>query len=688
MHDGRKNPTEESIFPLPLVIGVTGHRELREEDRVPLAAAVRKVLDELKSICPHTPLLLLSSLAEGADRLVAEVALEKEIRARLIVPLPMEQTLYEQDFKTEASREEFRSLLQQAEQCFDLSSLYKKAQKGHDYQYRRAGQYIALHCQLLIALWDGNDTNRIGGTSEIMSYQLEGISEKDWLLHLKGKNELTLKGMLEKGWFLHFLKGISEKDWLLHLKGKGKNATDKPQQNPLGAPENGWACKIVTPQLHDPVPLEQPFTPTWLCPGTKIGSETDMLHNEERASDEDLSTEASRLWRKLLTRLSFRGKPKTTPQELKSALQSLDTFNKDAEDKYSQTAQESSKLQLSEGLETFPLSNTEMRMLTCYARLYAIADVLAIHFKKRTGWTLLFLFALSFIAVIFFAVYAHLTPPVDKPEMKGQHIILLAIYVIFLVIAYIFWHLAIARGHYKNKYLDYRALAEGLRVQFFWRLAGMQEDTVAIHYLREQKGKLDWIRNSIRVANLLYDSPSKDAFSSSVNRYHLILRQWPINQNKYFTHAAVRDKQRLKWNERLVKVCVIFGIAFAVTLLALWLLSLRIHLYPLAIYLPTPTNWLDKGEDPLIVFMTLAFVIAALAEGYADKQAYTEEIEHYQQMSYLFKRASQCFQQFLKQKQLQDAQSLILELGKEALEENGNWVILQHARAIRVPTEA
>ena len=30
------------------------------------------------------------------------------------------------------------------------------------------------------------------------------------------------------------------------------------------------------------------------------------------------------------------------------------------------------------------------------------------------------------------------------------------------------------KGNYHNKYLDYRAVAEGLRVQFFWRLAGFR----------------------------------------------------------------------------------------------------------------------------------------------------------------------------------------------------------------------
>jgi hypothetical protein len=49
-----------------------------------------------------------------------------------------------------------------------------------------------------------------------------------------------------------------------------------------------------------------------------------------------------------------------------------------------------------------------------------------------------------------------------------------------------------------DKYQDYRALAEGMRVQFYWRLAGLKL-SVADHYLRKQRSELDWICSAIRV---------------------------------------------------------------------------------------------------------------------------------------------------------------------------------------------
>src|SRR5689334_2600546 len=66
--------------PLPLLIGVTGHRDLREEDLPILETRVGEILADLAARFPHTPVEVLSPLAEGADRLVARAALAQGMR--------------------------------------------------------------------------------------------------------------------------------------------------------------------------------------------------------------------------------------------------------------------------------------------------------------------------------------------------------------------------------------------------------------------------------------------------------------------------------------------------------------------------------------------------------------------------------------------------------------------------------
>src|SRR3954453_2787819 len=86
---------------LPLVIGVTGHRDLRDEDVARLegegAAIVTGLRRDFLRNDPETPTIVLSALAEGADRLVARVALAQG--ARLIAPLPMPLDEYRRDFE-------------------------------------------------------------------------------------------------------------------------------------------------------------------------------------------------------------------------------------------------------------------------------------------------------------------------------------------------------------------------------------------------------------------------------------------------------------------------------------------------------------------------------------------------------------------------------------------------------------
>src|ERR1700704_5759523 len=104
---------------LPLVIGVTGHRDLRDEDVPRLEAKVAAIIARLRhdylADDVETPIIVLSALAEGADRLVARVALAQG--ARLIAPLPMPREEYRRDFEPglkPGNAAEFDELLAQA----------------------------------------------------------------------------------------------------------------------------------------------------------------------------------------------------------------------------------------------------------------------------------------------------------------------------------------------------------------------------------------------------------------------------------------------------------------------------------------------------------------------------------------------------------------------------------------------
>ena len=159
---------------IPIVIGVTGHRAIRPEDVGTLYTAVKTELNRLREQYPHSPLVMLSSLAEGGDLLCADAA--EELGIPLIAALPMARELYAPDFSP-AARERFDHHCARAEQVFPAPSaeLIPEGGANRDFQYRQAGIYVAAHSHILLALWDGGSgTAAACGTAEAVGFALQG----------------------------------------------------------------------------------------------------------------------------------------------------------------------------------------------------------------------------------------------------------------------------------------------------------------------------------------------------------------------------------------------------------------------------------------------------------------------------------------------------------------------------------
>jgi hypothetical protein len=159
-----------------LCVGVTGHRDIDPGALPKVRQLVGQAFDELEKQF-DLDFVIISSLAEGADRLVPEVALARERPARLIAPLPMPAEEYEKDFDTPESVGQFRRLLERAENHFVVG-----ADNGYDAPgqrveaYRRAGLYVADNCHILLALSDGERSGKPAGTWEIIRAKQAGES--------------------------------------------------------------------------------------------------------------------------------------------------------------------------------------------------------------------------------------------------------------------------------------------------------------------------------------------------------------------------------------------------------------------------------------------------------------------------------------------------------------------------------
>jgi hypothetical protein len=164
---------------------VTGHRDFGKRTKK-VASAVRAELERIARAHPKTPAVVLSALAEGADRLVATLAREV-LDARLVAVLPMPAKEYTQDFATAASRREFKSLLKSANQVIEAPILSKGRKwraytEERNHQYAWGGAYVVKNADVLVTLWDGKPARGTGGTACVVDWFLQGITPRRYAM--------------------------------------------------------------------------------------------------------------------------------------------------------------------------------------------------------------------------------------------------------------------------------------------------------------------------------------------------------------------------------------------------------------------------------------------------------------------------------------------------------------------------
>ena len=546
---------------LPIVIGVTGHRHLRAADVPTYREHVCELFTQLRRRYPSTPLRIVTALAEGADRLVAEVALEGG--HEVLVPLPLEPADYEHDFPDTIA--EFHSILSRVppDEVFVLprdegsEPTLPTPQDQREKRYRAVGMLLAQHTHLLLALWDGLPTDSNAGTAAVVRMKLEGPA-----------------GMPEAG------------------------------LRPLDAEDGGPVYHIHA--LRAGEPAEHALKkPEWMFP--QEGDEAlfhTLCSRIERFNSEPLR----------------RSIASSLPEAARALLPDIDSR--------------------SAGGRTL-------------AYAFAAADLLARHYQRITRVVLrLTLLSAAMLALIF-ELYAEILP---SRWLPAAYLTAFASLTVILL-----WQ---GRRDVQGRYLDYRALAEGLRVQFYWRLAGLH-DSASSSYLRKQADELRWIREALRAAAAL--PPPSTAHPE------LAVEHWVSGQAGYYADRARSQRHRLHRLEQRSRFFLGAGLIATSLLVVFWSLLER---------LPTWHRW-------IVVLMGFAPIGAALWETYAERLGLRTQVNQYARFAGIFRRAGRFAQRLDQHPGRHDRHhaliALLRELGREALMENGDWVLLLRERPIVLP---
>lgn len=174
-----------------IVVGVTGHRNIKQDDK----ALIKKITGELRNIRDAhqvADFVLLTGLAEGADRLVAKLAI-KELKAKLISILAVPEESFLMDFSDVQSKRQFKTYLKKSDVVLTAPLLSKKAWQDYtpsrNNQYAWIGAFIALHSNYLIAVWDGKPARGRGGTAEVVRWYKTGRIPKLMLTNMSKQSK-------------------------------------------------------------------------------------------------------------------------------------------------------------------------------------------------------------------------------------------------------------------------------------------------------------------------------------------------------------------------------------------------------------------------------------------------------------------------------------------------------------------
>jgi hypothetical protein len=571
---------------VPIVIGVTGHRDLGGNEAA-ITDAVARECRELRKHYPHTPFLVLSALAEGADQLVANILI-RELKAKLfaVLPLPVEE--YVKDFTSEASRTLFDALLAKAVRRVNVfktpppincpDKLRSYSGKNRDKYYACAGGLIAEQTQILFAIWDGESARGTGGTADVV----------DW-----------------------FTQGYAPKCY----------SAFPADLSPLDPAEPGLRIHINPTTMR-----------VQISPQTR--------------------------WRK---------KPKANGRasHIHQILKRTERFNCDLQNKRAAILKNRPLLIKSEVPSNPPYD---------FASVFRISDALAVHSSTVVRNYDLFIFALALPAVFFFNT-------IDKwPFSSLAYLLTSGCIVISLIMLWFSSH--------ESRYVEYRGLAEAMRVLFFWRISGIKKP-VWLSYLSKYTGVVHWLRHAVRAIEFSEDTrPQHENTSEGV----AAAAHWIESQVKYYTEKS--DERWLHYRRWILVAHTAFLLSFVIAV------TLSVGAYISMTTAPEGIKWLiEWKEGPFSIslkraseFLQVELGLLAAAgiatRAFLARRRDFELAKQYAAALQIFTCAKNKLDTAMKAGSTTDwtPQEIIEKLGREALLEQAEWLWVQHSRPFEMPS--
>jgi hypothetical protein len=287
-------------------------------------------------------------------------------------------------------------------------------------------------------------------------------------------------------------------------------------------------------------------------------------------------------------------------------------------------------------------------------QVFCAADWLAIRFQKRVLLTL----RATHLCVLFTGLAY-----VSYSDFRSARAFLFLILGLMVVGSGI--NFLARRGAWHRKYLDYRTLAEGLRVQFYWAAAGVTSGNVTKfahdNFLQMQDPELGWIRNVMRVAGMESDvRPSDDPAGLD-----FAVREWigdvDSGQLGYYARKSAERTRRHRITQRIGRI-------------GLWASAVT-----LALLLFVGSGVAEAVRSPLTYLLGCVLLAVGVRQSYAKSTAESELIKQYDFMNRIFYNARRRIDAAENDS---ERRRILRVLGDAALEEHAEWILMHRERSV------
>lgn len=571
---------------IPVIVGVTGHRNIAAEDRGELRTQIVAALEDIKRACSpvgggeNTPVIMLNAFAQGADMLCAEAAFDMGIDVFAV--LPRSQDEYIKSFTDPTDREKLFAYLGKVKRVIVAPDFEGNREwlgkefniSGEDYEYRQAGIYIAEYSHILLALWDGKEAeSRFGcGTVEVIKFALN----HDFL------NADRV-----------FSPGAMNDSAVLWINARRAGAEKQPVKrrwlvskfaNEIGEPYGDYRVCGEMPQYL-----------------SKIIEKT-AEYNAEASSDG-----ACRLWKRE---------------------DELDEYRRNLSDHYSK------------------------------------ADSLS--FDGNQKYYNLFILLIAIIGT--FVAFSFM--------LYDDAALTFMILPCALAVGVLIW--IIRHGHskgYHEKYIEYRAVAEAFRIQFYMSLCLSERQAlsnVCRLYSWTQKVNSAWIYKALQAIAATSDVQSPDIDASEIIDVWIGNSEEPKGQMRYHTEKLVKNRGKAGKYNRISKALSvitvgIYAVIFIMEATGHILNACGISWFWEGLILGS-ISWRSAG----VILMGTATAASLLFASYFGKLSFDRKAEDNLKMGMFYSSAYARWQE-AKSRPSVEKDKFVKEIAREEIIENGIW---------------